>query len=151
MVLKAQTSDIGQSTEILFASHDEFERATQVVYSDLEIGNNAEISVKQKRKDGSIFDAHLQLSLFNDSDPAKRVVVCCTTDVSTKPESEDRLHKSDERYRASLEESFDGAVILEDRTYSSRIHLSVKCWVIQRKSWREWNIRMFCTPNIGNS
>ncbi|MGO9122834.1 MAG: PAS domain S-box protein [Desulfomonilaceae bacterium] len=103
---------IGQSAEILFASRDEFERATQVVYSDLEIGNNAEISVKQKRKDGSIFDAHLQLSLFNDSDPAKRVVVCCTTDVSTKPESEDRLHKSDERYRASLEESFDGAVIL---------------------------------------
>ncbi len=104
---------IGQSTEILFTSHEEFERAAQVAYSDLEIGNNAEISVKQKRKDGSIFDARLRLAFFRASDSAKRIVVCCTTDMSAQIEVEDELRRSNERYRTSLEESFDGALIVK--------------------------------------
>ena len=103
----------GQSTEILFASHDEFERVGRIVYSDLEIGNIAEISAKQKRKDGSVFDARLRLAIFSASDPAKKIVICCTTDMSEKVEAEDRLRKSDERYRTSLEQSFDGALILK--------------------------------------
>jgi len=103
----------GQSTEILYATHDEFERAGRVVYSDLEIGNMVEISVKQKRKDGSVFDARLRLALFSASDPAKKIVICSTTDMSGQMEAEDRLRKSEERYRTSLEESFDGALIVK--------------------------------------
>ena len=77
----------GQSTEILFASHDEFDRVGRIVYSDLEIGNIAEISAKQKRKDGSVFDARLRLALFSASDPAKKIVICCTTDMSEQSRS----------------------------------------------------------------
>ena len=103
----------GQSTEILFASSDEFERAGRIVYSGLEAGNIVEITAKQKRQDGSVFDAHLRLAAFGASDPAKRIVICCTTDMSEQIEAEDRLRRSEERYRTSLEESFDGALIVK--------------------------------------
>ncbi len=54
----------GKSTEILFASHDEFDRVGRIAYSDLQVGNIAEISAKQKRKDGSVFDALLRAGPF---------------------------------------------------------------------------------------
>ncbi len=108
---KSPNEYIGQSTEILFAKHDEFVRVGEILYSDLEMGNIAELSAKQKRNDGSVFDAHLQLTLFSAPDAESRVVVCCTTDMSEQSEAEARLRRSEERYRASLEESFDGAMI----------------------------------------
>jgi two-component system, cell cycle sensor histidine kinase and response regulator CckA len=104
---------VGQSIEMLFASREEFDRAGRAVRSDLETGNVVEIVAKQKRKDGSLFDAKLRLALFSASDPAKRTVMCYTTDMSPQIEAADELRRSEERYRASLEESFDGALIVQ--------------------------------------
>ncbi|HTY24270.1 MAG TPA: PAS domain S-box protein [Desulfomonilaceae bacterium] len=102
---------LDKSVEFLYASRDEFKRGACVLYKDLEPGKVTEMLTKHRRKDGSLFDAHVQMSLLNTSDSGKTTVVVCTTDVSQQIQAQEALQKSEERYRALVEESFDGVLI----------------------------------------
>jgi len=102
---------LDRSTELLYESKAEFECGSRVLYKDLEPGKVTEMVAKHKRKDGSLFDAHLRVSLLNTSDPEKATVVVSVTDISQQIQAQEALEKSEERYRALVEESFDGVLI----------------------------------------
>ncbi len=73
---------VGASARTLYASEEEYERAGKMLASDFRAGKNIDILTKQRRKNGSVFDAHLRMARLNSSDAAMATVVIATTDIS---------------------------------------------------------------------
>lgn len=77
-----QDEFVGASARILYASEEEYERAGKILASDFRAGKNVDILTKQRRKNGSVFDAHLHMARLTSSDATTATVVIATTDIS---------------------------------------------------------------------
>jgi two-component system, sensor histidine kinase and response regulator len=73
---------VGASARILYTSEEEYERAGNILASDFRAGKNVDILTKQRRKDGSVFDANLHMARLTSSDATTATVVIATTDIS---------------------------------------------------------------------
>ena len=73
---------VGASARILYASEEEYERAGKILASDFQAGKNVDLLTKQRRRDGSVFDAHLHMARLTSSDSTTSTVVIATTDIS---------------------------------------------------------------------
>ncbi|MGC9444561.1 MAG: PAS domain S-box protein [Candidatus Methanospirareceae archaeon] len=103
-------SYFGKSSEILYATRAEFERVSRVFQHALRQGNIAQTDAKFKRKDGTLFDGYVQLSLFDPSEPRKGAVAT-VTDISWRKQAEERLRQNEETARALLNATLDAALL----------------------------------------
>ncbi|MBN1455763.1 MAG: PAS domain S-box protein [Methanomicrobia archaeon] len=101
-------SYFGKSSESIYASRAEFERVSQLFQHELRRGNIAQTDAKFKRKDGSLFDGFVKLSLFDPSEPRKGAVATIS-DISWRKQAEERLRQKEETARALLNATLDAA------------------------------------------
>ena len=103
-------SYLGKSPESMYASRVEFERVSRELQHELRQGRIAQTDAKLKRKDGSLFDGHLQLSLFDPYD-FRKGAVATISDISWRKQAEERLRQNQETARALLNAPLDAALL----------------------------------------
>lgn len=101
-----------QDTKVLYSSEYEYERVGEAIYQGLEAGGVSESDVQLARKDGSVFQAHMRMTLFDPSDPKRGVIVACS-DISARKKAEDDLAKARALLSAAIERSPAGIVIAD--------------------------------------
>jgi two-component system, cell cycle sensor histidine kinase and response regulator CckA len=104
---------VGQTTEMLYASAEEFERVGTILYEGLQSGSVASTDATFKRKDGSRFDVHIRLKTLGASDFA-RGEIAAISDISDRKRAEQAIRKSEERYRALAENALTGICLHRD-------------------------------------
>lgn len=94
---------MGESTRKMYASEDEYDRVGAMLYAQYKMGAESETYAKFVRKDGSLFDGHIRISV---PDPENRMksTIAAFSDVSRIKEAELALQKSERRYRALVEQ-----------------------------------------------
>jgi PAS domain S-box-containing protein len=100
---------MGQSPSIIYASEEEYERVSQIIYNQLKEGEPAHIDAKFKRKDGSIFDGHLKISFLVSSEPMERNIVTIS-DITWRKQAEKVLAEEKERLAVTLRSIGDGVI-----------------------------------------
>lgn len=88
---------VGKDTRFLYPSEGEYDTVGRL-YHELKDGSTKSIDAQFKRKDGSVFDAHLMLRAVDPSDPNTRVI-CALTDISWRKRAEQFIVQS-ERLKA---------------------------------------------------
>jgi len=105
---------IGQSTRVLYATQDVYEKVGDEVYSSLE---NERMVIKSeypcKHKDGRIFFCRLSASKIDNGHLSKKLVVTFE-DISELKKIEWRLLESENLYRTLAEGSFSGVYMVQD-------------------------------------
>ena len=113
---------IGQSTRVLYATQDVYEKVNDEIYSSLE---SERMVLKSeypcKHKDGSIFFCRLSASKIDNGAFGKRVVVTFE-DISELKKIEWRLLESENLYRILAEESFSGVYMVQDGKFKYLNH-----------------------------
>lgn len=84
---------IGQRISVIYSSEAEFENARSMLYHNVRQGAS-ETEALLRRKDGSVFDAHINISLLDPEDPAKGTL-SDITDISDRKELEKVLAQSE--------------------------------------------------------
>jgi PAS domain S-box-containing protein len=107
---------VGQSAEVIYASKEEYERVGQIFYEGLKRRDLVEVDAKLKRKDGSLFDAHIIMSFLDPSNPHKGAIATIS-DISWRKQAEEALQESEEKYRGLAENLQDGLFILQGYPY----------------------------------
>ena len=103
---------IGQSARILYPSDEEYRRAGEALYENLETGAVREIDTRFRRRDGSIFDGIIRITALDPVDVTKGVIATIT-DVSRRKRAEDALRQSEEKYRAIFNNAAVGIDLLD--------------------------------------
>ncbi|MFH1113927.1 MAG: PAS domain S-box protein [Pseudomonadota bacterium] len=92
------------STEIIYASKEEFERIGRIQYAKLKTEDFAETDALLRRQDGTPFDGHMTLAPMDKSDPTEGIIAAIS-DISERKRSEEALRESEERLGHLYEES----------------------------------------------
>jgi PAS domain S-box-containing protein len=100
----------GKSPESMYASRAEFERVSRVLQQELCKSRITQIDAKFKRRDGTLFDGHLQLSLFDPYD-VRKGAVATISDITWRKQAEERLRQNEETARALLNAPLDAALL----------------------------------------
>jgi PAS domain S-box-containing protein len=87
---------LGQSSEVIYASREEFERVGELIREKLKKGELAEVDAKLKRRDGSTFDGYITMCFLDPSKP-RNGLIATISDVTIRKHAEEQL-------RASLKE-----------------------------------------------
>ncbi len=87
-----------RDTRMFYPSDEEYDRAGKILYDAMHAGQTSEADVKFKRKDGTLFDAHVSMNPLDPSDPGQGTIAA-VTDISDRKRSKEALRASEERYR----------------------------------------------------
>lgn len=105
---------VGQSARALYPSTAEYERVGVVLYESLRTGQIASTDATYRRKDGSLFYAHIRTKGIGSGE-APRVAVAAISDISDRKRAEEALRQSEKRFRAVFQEAED-YIFLRDRS-----------------------------------
>ena len=105
---EAEDECLGQDTRMLYPSQEEYERAGRVLYGGLDKGEIAQGDVKFKRKDGTVFDAHVRMNSLYPSDPTKGAIAAIT-DISHRK----RAGEAQRRLATAVEQAAEAIVITD--------------------------------------
>jgi PAS domain S-box-containing protein len=64
----------GRSTRVVYESEEEFERAGKIISSTFSANNKVDFEYNLKRKDGSVFPAHIKISTDDPDDPFSWII-----------------------------------------------------------------------------
>ncbi|MGB6067916.1 MAG: PAS domain S-box protein [Desulfomonilaceae bacterium] len=92
---------LDQPTNIMHPSPESYERVRGVLYDNLQPGHVSESDAILKRKDGSLFDAHIRINFVDISDPSSGTI-SAISDISDRKKSEESLRESEERLELAL-------------------------------------------------
>jgi len=84
---------VGQSARILYETDEEFERAGEVVYGQVQTCGTGTVETKWRRKDGSIIDVYASASAIDPQDLTAGVVFS-SMDISALKKAINDLHRS---------------------------------------------------------
>jgi PAS domain S-box-containing protein len=84
---------LGRTSELGYASRDQYERAGRVLYGKLESSAVAETEAVFKRKDGSLFHGHMWVTFLDPSDRSKGALAAII-DVTERKQAQDQLKRS---------------------------------------------------------
>ncbi len=105
---------MGQEARVLYESDEDFTRAGNLLYRNLESGLVNEIDVKMKRKDGSSFDANIRMTAL-DPGNLRAGHLAVITDISERKSAERALEKSEAMLNGILQAAQIGIGIVTDR------------------------------------
>jgi len=100
---------MGKSARILYPTEEEFEDIGQFIYSNLQVGKEAQLDANFRRKDGTTFYGHLKVSTLDPSSPM-RLATFTISDISWRKKAETELLQK-EKLQAVIETA--GAVCHE--------------------------------------
>ena len=86
---------LGQSTRMLYPSEEEYERIREILYAPLRAGQTTETDLKFKRRDGTVFDAHMRMNLLDPSHPS-RGTISAIIDITDRKKAEEAIRQSRE-------------------------------------------------------
>ena len=104
---------IGQHTSIMHPFEREYERIRSTLHDNVKRGEVSETDALLKRKDGSVFDAHIRISLLDPEDPT-RGTISAIADISERKATEIALKESAEKYRLVVEKTHDGILVAQE-------------------------------------
>ena len=81
---------LGKDARMLYLSDEEYEHAGKMLYQDIETGRIGGTDTKFRRKDGSVFDAHVKMKALDPLYPAKGTI-SAVSDISSRRRAEDAL------------------------------------------------------------
>lgn len=90
---------IGQNTRMLYSNLWDYEFIGREKYKQLENSNTAETETTWQRKDGTILNIALRLSLYNQSDPSQGVIFSAE-DITSLKKTRLELENSEARMKA---------------------------------------------------
>jgi PAS domain S-box-containing protein len=102
-----QGSLLGESTRILYADDEAFERTGKELYNGIEETGIGQAETSLVRKDGTVFDCIIRVCSLERSDPAKGQIVS-VTDISQIKIAYKQLIESEEKFRTIFESAPDG-------------------------------------------
>ncbi len=70
-----QNSLLGQSAQVLYPDEKEYERVGKILYNGLSRSKICQVETCWKRKDGTLFDCIIRITLLDESDPAQGQIV----------------------------------------------------------------------------
>jgi PAS domain S-box-containing protein len=105
---------VGKSARILYPSDAEYERVGAVLYETLKSGDITSTDTTYKRKDGSLFDAHIRAKSLGEAHNS-RATVAAISDISDRKRAEEAVRQSEKRFRAVFEAAED-YIFLRDRS-----------------------------------
>jgi len=104
---------IGQHTSIMHPFEREYERIRSTLHDNVKRGEVSETDALLRRKDGSVFDAHIRISLLDPEDPT-RGTISAIADISERKATEIALKESAEKYRLVVEKTHDGILVAQE-------------------------------------
>jgi PAS domain S-box-containing protein len=104
---------IGQHTSIMHSFELEYERIRSTLHDNVKRGEVSETDALLRRKDGSVFDAHIRISLLDPEDPT-RGTISAIADISERKATEIALKESAEKYRLVVEKTHDGILVAQE-------------------------------------
>jgi PAS domain S-box-containing protein len=104
---------IGQHTSIMHPFELEYERIRSTLHDNVKRGEVSETDALLRRKDGSVFDAHIRISLLDPEDPT-RGTISAIADISERKATEIALKESAEKYRLVVEKTHDGILVAQE-------------------------------------
>ncbi len=103
---------LGQSTQIIYVSRQEFKQAGKMLYSDLARQRQAEIDSTFIRRDGTTFQGHITIAPTDSSNPTGEVIAVIM-DISERKRAEKALQQSEETARALLNATMEAALLTD--------------------------------------
>lgn len=100
-------------TSIMHSSSLEYERVRSVLYDNVNSHGLSETHAVFRRKDGSVFHAHIRMSLLDTEDPASGVI-STITDISKLRAAEHAVRDSEKKFRLLVERVRDGIVVAQE-------------------------------------
>lgn len=113
MVGYEQGSLLRQSSRVLYADDEEYERVGRNLYSGITKSGTGTAETQWIRKDGTAFYCIIRCCALDSSDPFKRQIVAAT-DISKLKSAQEELAKSEEKYRLLVENANDAIFIAQD-------------------------------------
>ena len=77
----------GRSTRVVYESEEEFERAGKIISSTFSANNKVDFEYNLKRKDGTVFPAHIKISTDDPDDPFSWIIATIM-DISARKTAE---------------------------------------------------------------
>lgn len=95
---------LNRDARMLYLSDEEYEHAGKVLYHDLQTGKVGETDTKFRRKDGSVFDAHVKIKALDPLDPATGAI-SAISDISFRKRAEETLQASEAFLNSVIDQS----------------------------------------------
>ncbi len=109
----SQDEIVGKSTEIIFPTHEEFERMGNLIYPDLPEKGLIHYEYDYVHKDGHLVPC-LVTGRPLDEDDLSKGVVFSVTDYSERKRAEQALKESEEKYRLVVENANETIFVVQD-------------------------------------
>ncbi len=104
---------MGRGMDVLYGTEQERTRVEEIVCEDVRRCGIGATDVQWIRKNGEKRDIYLSAAAMEPGDPSSGIILAAT-DITARKRTENRLRESEEQYRALVEQSKYGVILVKD-------------------------------------